>query len=74
MRYLVGDVTSPVRELKGLEKISVAPGECQTVRFTSPIQQLGFHGLDLVSKVEPGQFTAWITPDKLSGLEGSFVV
>jgi len=74
VRDLVGEVTRPVKELKGFQKISLQPGESQTVRFEIPVQRLGFHGLDLQYKVEPGEFKVWVGPNAAEGLEGSFRV
>ncbi len=44
VRDLVGEVTRPVKELKGFQKISLQPRESQTVTFEIPVQRLGFHG------------------------------
>ncbi len=74
MRDLVGEVTRPVKELKGFEKINLQPGESQTVNFEFPVQRLGFHGLDMQYKVEPGDFKVWVGPNAEEGLAGEFVV
>jgi beta-glucosidase len=74
VRDLVAEVTRPVKELKGFQKISLQPGESQTVHFKIPIQRLGFHGLDLQYKVEPGDFKVWVGPNAAEGLEGDFQV
>lgn len=71
---LVGEVTRPVRELKGFQKISLAPGESQRVTFEVPVQELGFHGLAMTYIVEPGAFKVWIGPSVEEGLEGEFTV
>ncbi len=74
VRDLVAEVTRPVKELKGFRRVSLAPGEAQRVRFTLPVAELGFHGLDMTYKVEPGEFKVWIGPDSMTGLEGMFEV
>jgi len=74
VRDLVAEVTRPVRELKGFQRITLQPGESQTVRFAVPVQELGFHGLDMQYKVEPGQFHAWIGPNAAEGVMGAFEV
>ncbi len=74
VRDLVGEVTRPVKELKGFQKISLQPGESQTVRFKIPAQSLGFHGLDMTYKVEPGDFKVWVGPNAAEGLEGDFKI
>ncbi len=74
VRDLVGEVTLPIKELKGFQKISLQPGESKTVQFEIPVQRLGFHGLDMQYKVEPGDFKVWVGPNSKEGLEGEFVV
>ena len=74
VRDLVGEVTRPVKELKGFERVTLQPGESKTVRFEVPACKLGFHGLDNKYKVEPGAFQVWIGPHALTGLEGSFEI
>jgi len=74
VRDLVGEVTRPVKELKGFQKISLQPGESQMVEFEISVQRLGFHGLDMQYKVEPGEFKIWVGPNSAEGLEGDFRV
>ena len=74
VRDLVGSVTRPVRELKGFRRVKVAPGETVVVEFELPIENLAFYGLDMVKKVEPGDFQMWIAGDSASGSPVSFIV
>ena len=74
VRDLVGEVTRPVKELKNFRKVALQPGERVTVTFEVPVQSLGFHGLDLRYKVEPGKFKVWVGPSSAEGLEGEFEV
>lgn len=74
VRDLVGSVTRPVKELKGFEKIELAPGDSRTVSFRVPIRELGFTGLDMRYIVEPGAFELWIGPNAQEGLHGAFTV
>jgi beta-glucosidase len=71
---LVGEVTRPVRELKGFRKISLQPGESRRLTIDVPAQELGFHGLAMSYIVEPGEFKVWVGPNAYEGLEGQFVV
>jgi beta-glucosidase len=73
-RDLVGSVTRPVKELKGFQRISLKAGERALIRFEVPVRQLGFHGLDMHYRVEPGKFKVWIGPNSTEGLEGEFEV
>jgi len=74
VRDLIAEVTRPVKELKEFEIINLQPGESQTVHFEVPVQRLGFHGLDMHYKVEPGDFKVWVGPNAAEGLEGAFQV
>ena len=65
VQLYIGDdkatVMRPVKELKGFEKISLAPGETRNVTFTIKADDLKFY--DEASKgwkAEPGKFTAYI--------------
>jgi beta-glucosidase len=72
VRDLVRSVTPPVKELKGFERVSLAPGESRRVEFRVPASTLGFHGLDLDYVIEPGGFHVWIGPHAAAGLCGAF--
>ncbi len=74
VRDLVGSVTRPVKELKAFERITLAPGESRTVALTLPVSELAFYGLDMVKKVEPGDFQLWVAGDSASGETLSFKV
>jgi beta-glucosidase len=74
VRDLVGSVTRPVKELKGFQRLTLKPGEAQSVRFDLPVSALGFTGLDMVHRVEPGEFQVWIGPNAADGLGGHFMV
>ncbi len=74
VRDLVGSVTRPVKELKGFQRVSLAAGETKIVRFEVPVQDLGFHGVDMNYEIEPGEFKVWVGPNAAEGLEGKFEV
>ncbi|MFR8074062.1 MAG: beta-glucosidase BglX [Lachnospiraceae bacterium] len=50
----------PVRELKGFTRITLAPGETQTVSFRISEAELAFHRADGSYGTEPGAFRVWI--------------
>ena len=56
IRDLVSSVTRPVKELKGFQRITLAPGERRTVVFDVTPEQLAFYDIDMVLRVEPGEF------------------
>ena len=60
VRDLVGSVTRPVRELKGFQRLNLAPGERVTVNFELHTDDLAFYGRDNRLRAEPGEFHAWI--------------
>jgi beta-glucosidase len=53
---LVATVTPPVRQLKRFRKVSLRPGQRQTVRFSLNWDDLAFIGRDNKPVVEPGEF------------------
>jgi beta-glucosidase len=64
--------TRPVRELKGFRKVTLQPGETQTVSFTLTPDELGAYDADGHWIVQPGQFQLWICKDSASGNPASF--
>ncbi len=56
IRDCVSSVTRPVKELKGFAKISLQPGEMQTVALPILPEHLAFTTLDMDYAVEPGDF------------------
>jgi beta-glucosidase len=60
VRDLVGNVTRPVRELKGFRRIRLRPGEAARVEFTLHTDELAFYGRDMRLMTEPGDFQVWI--------------
>ena len=57
---LTGSITRPVKELKGFQKITLAPGEARTVSFTLTPNDLKFYNADLRYGWEPGDFDIMI--------------
>jgi beta-glucosidase len=53
---LVATITPSVKRLKGFKKVSLQPGESQTVSFKITPDQLGFVGNDNKWVTEPGDF------------------
>lgn len=60
IRDLVGNVTRPVKELKGFKRIRLDAGEAQRVAFTLSTDELGFVDRHMNYVTEPGEFHAWI--------------
>ncbi|MGM9822032.1 MAG: beta-glucosidase BglX [Muribaculaceae bacterium] len=74
VRDLIGSRARPIRELKGFEKVTLAPGETRTVTFTLPAEALAFYTLNNRTEVEPGDFQLWVAPDAISGTPVTFKV
>ena len=60
VRDLVGNVTRPVKELKGFKRLRLEPGQTITVDFELHTDDLAFFGRDMQLVTEPGEFHAWI--------------
>lgn len=60
---VMGSVSRPVRQLKGFQKISLAPGEEKEVRFEIREEMLRFWTIDMEYRSEPGRFRVWIGTD-----------
>ncbi len=74
VRDLVASVTRPVKELRGFERIHLAPGETRTVSFTLTAEDLAFYGRDLRRLVEPGRFKVFVGTSSQEGMEAAFRV
>ena len=74
VRDLVGDVTRPVKELKGFRRIRLQPGESRTVSFELDTEDLAFYGQNMESMIEPGEFHVWIGGNSDTELRESFTL
>lgn len=72
VRDVVGSVTRPVKELKGFQRIALAPGETREVSFTLTRDDLAFCRRDRTFGAEPGEFQTWIAGNSESGSPISF--
>ncbi|WP_343615289.1 glycoside hydrolase family 3 N-terminal domain-containing protein [Novosphingobium sp.] len=59
----VASVTRPIKELKGFERVTLAPGESREVRFTLGPDAFSLWDLNMVERVEPGRFDIMVGPD-----------
>jgi len=70
-----GSTSRPVRELKGFERLALAPGEKKTVRFTLDKARLSFWSTPEKKWVqEPEAFDLWIGDDSTASLHAGFQV
>lgn len=56
IRDLVSSVTRPVKELRGIEQVTLDPGEQRTITFRLSEKDLGFYNKNLEFVTEPGDF------------------
>ena len=58
-------VTRPVIELRGFRRVTLAPGEKQTLRFELQPDDLALWNADMKRVVEPGTFTIYAGPNSV---------
>jgi beta-glucosidase len=59
-------VTRPLRELNGFKRVTLAPGETETVTFTLAPHSLEFWNLAMKRVVEPGAFDIMVGPNSVA--------
>lgn len=69
-----GSVSRPVRELKGFEKITLAPGETRTVKFEINEDALKFWNQQMQYGAEKGEFKVFIGGDSTTRNEAGFTL
>ena len=60
LRDIVGSIARPMKELKGFEKIELAPGESKVVNFEIDSSLLEFYTYEDKWEAEVGKFYAFI--------------
>jgi beta-glucosidase len=61
----VSSVTRPLLELKGFQRVTLAPGEQRTLAFDIKPSDLWFYNADMKRAVEPGTFTIFAGPNSV---------
>lgn len=74
IRDVVAEVTRPLRELKGFQRVQLDPGQSVRVRFTLGPEELAFWNNDRQRRVEPGLFQVFIGGSCYAELGGEFRV
>ena len=59
-RELYASIAPPVKKLRAFQRVSLGPGEKQTLTFAIPKSSLAFIGRDNKPRVEPGPFDAMV--------------
>jgi beta-glucosidase len=72
VRDRVGSVTRPVRELKGVQRVELLPGEAQRISFGLSASELAFCRRDLSVGAEPGNFDVYVGSDSNASASAEF--
>ena len=76
MQMYIQDVTAslsrPVKELKGFDKVTLKPGETQTVSFPIDVNALKFWNQKMKFDAEPGKFNVFIGTDSARVKQAQF--
>ncbi len=74
VRTTVASVEQPLRELKGFERITLAPGEQKHVEFPLSFEDLSFYNVDLQRVMEPTTVQVWVGGDSNATQSAQFEV
>jgi beta-glucosidase len=74
LRDDAASVTRPVRELRGFRRVTLQPGQSQTLTFRLGPDDFALYDRDMRRVVEPGGFTVWVGESSTATLEGRFTV
>ena len=66
IRDRVSSVTRPVKELRGFERLTLAPGEATEVTFTLGPESFRLFDREMREVVEPGEFEIMAGPDSVN--------
>jgi beta-glucosidase len=74
VRDMVGDVTRPVRELKGFSRVLLKKGETKEVRFTLHPSDLSYYHQDMSFTWDKGDFESFIGPNSAESISADFTI
>jgi beta-glucosidase len=60
IRNTGGSVEEPVRELKGFQRVTLAPGESKLITFTLGFDELSYYNLEMTRVIEPTRYQVWV--------------
>lgn len=72
VRDEIADVSRPVRQLRGFQRVTLDPGESENVTFTITPTMLAFERLDMTRGTEPGRFDVYVGGDSTARDSASF--
>jgi len=74
IRDLAGEVTRPVKELKGFKKVLIEKGMSIGVTFTLSPADLSYYHQDMSFSFDPGEFELYIGTNSSDCVSASFVI
>jgi len=74
IRNTDASVEQPVRELKGFQRVTLAPGEQKHVAFPLGFNELNFYNAAIKRTVEPTTYKVWLGGSSLASAETSLTV
>lgn len=74
IRNTGGTVEEPVRELRGFRRVTLKPGETQTLEFTLGFEELSYFNLEMERIVEAANFRVWVGGSSEASLGAQFEV
>lgn len=74
LRIRVAEIVQPVRALKGIRHLDLAPGESADVEFVLTTKDLAYVHADTATRTDPGVFEVVIAPDSVAGMPVPFVL
>ncbi|KIE58943.1 beta-glucosidase [Methylacidiphilum kamchatkense Kam1] len=72
IRDPVASISRPLKELKGIQRVFLNPGEKQKIKFTISSEDLAFIDYEGKRKIEPGRFFLWVGPNSTEGKRAQF--
>lgn len=74
IRDVAGSVVRPVKELKGVQLVSLEAGETKTVEFVITEDMLRFYGKDMEYRSEAGKFQVMVAPHSGCEMQAEFIL
>jgi len=74
LRNTGGSVEEPVRELKGFQRVTLAPGQTKEIAFNLGFEELSYYNLDMDRTIEPTEYQVWVGGSSGATLGRQFVV
>jgi beta-glucosidase len=70
----IAQTSRPVRELKGFQRVTLAPGEHKTVEFSVRAVDMGSYDPGMKWVVPQSTYDVWVAPNAEEGISGTFDV